>query len=168
MKSFLYRLFILFFYFSFLITNCQGKSETPKPSNSNLNPKTIFEFCESFALKYTQTHSYIYKEKSSVTVRKNFIERGLNKLSDFVSPKGSRFTDGYDCLFQAEDTAGVFHNFYVGLFLAETYDFAKYTIGETKIGSLIPIEYIISPLNKTQGYGVFKFLKIKEYYYERK
>lgn len=151
---------LFYFCFSFLIINCQSQSETV----NNKPTKTVSEFCQSFVIKYAETHSYIYQQQSVKIQRKNFLERQLNKLSDIVSPKGSSFTDGYDCLFQVEDTAGDFYNISVGLFLAETYDFAKYTItdnsgGKIQTGSLVPIEYIISQSTKKQGYGVFKFLR---------
>ena len=147
----------LFFCFLPLVVNCQQNTE-PK---ANLdNNKTVLEYCESFALKYAESNSYIYQEKSVSVKRKNSAERVLNKISNFVSPRDSRFTDGYDCLFQIKDDRGDFYNISVGLFLATSYEFAEYTIeGQSKAGYIIPIEYIRSATTKKEGYGVFKFLK---------
>lgn len=148
--------FGLFFCSLLLLTNCQSQSEPKAHLDSN---KTVLEYCKSFALKYSETYSYIYTKESVSIKRKGLLERTLNKLSDAVSPKGSSFTDGYDCLFQVEDSSGEFYNISVGLFLAETYEFAQYTIGQTETGRIIPIEYVISKDSQKTGYGVFKFLK---------
>ena len=146
---------VLIVFSSLFVINCQTKANESAVLGNN---KTLSEYCRSFALKYSDNHSYTYKEQSIFVERKNLLDRTLNQVYNVFLPKGSKFITGYDCLFQVEDnTEGGFYDISVGLFLVETQEFAQHTTEGQEEGQIIPIEYIRDKSN--QGYGVFKFLK---------
>ncbi len=68
----------------------------------------------------------------------------------------SVFTVGCDCRFRARDLERRVHDVSVGLFLAETLSFVKYT--QWKGLQIIPIEFVGDERNNRAGYGVFKYL----------
>ena len=120
--------------------------------------KSPLEYCKSFAIEYANNNSYTYQEHSASIKKKNILEQTLNYFFNAFQPEGSKFIEGYDCQFQViNDKESTSHNISIGLFLVETYAFAWHTKEEK--WRIIPIEYVVDPLNKKEGYAVFKFLK---------
>ena len=107
----------------------------------------VVRYCEDFALAYCDLDGLEYEEGSA----------SAKKLSDLggwvqnvVQPKGSWFTAGYGCRFEAGD-----RGFWVHVLLAETRGFAEHTQWEGL--QILPIRRVAS--GGREGYGVFKYLR---------
>ena len=139
----------------FLMCCCAGGKDSENASTKKLESAVRpFDYCKSFSIKYAENKDSVLLEDSIKIKQKSVIYKWLSNL---FQPPGSRFTAGYDCRFQIRDREELIHNVSVGLFLTETFHFAKHTQWERL--QIIPIEYVADKVNETQGYGVFKYLK---------
>lgn len=115
---------------------------------------SVVRYCEKFAEAYLASNATGYTGLSVRTEKKRDI---MMRLSNVFQPSDSRFTAGYDCRFTARGGEGQVRTVSVGLFLAETLEFAHYT--KWKDLQMIPVEHVVDATRGRAGYGVFKYLK---------
>ena len=137
--------------------------EKSPPASSAKEPRdlqkggTPLEYCQKFAKAYAESLSFSLKVGSVAVAGESLKDKVTKWASNFFQPDGSKFIAGYKCSFRTtkgekSKKSKVFSTY---LFLVESYSFAKHTITTEE---LIPIEYIVDPVNKKEGYAVFKFL----------
>lgn len=107
----------------------------------------VVRYCEDFARAYCDLNELEYEEGSASS--KKLSDLG-GWVQNVVQPKGSRFTAGYGCRFEAGD-----RRFSVHVLLAETRGFAEHTQWEGL--QVVPIRRVAS--RGREGYGVFKYLR---------
>lgn len=74
-----------------------------------------------------------------------------------VPPPGSRFTAGFRCRFRTGGGQGQAHDVSVGIYLAQTLDFAEHTEWEDL--RIAPVKHVVDEVHDRTGYGVFQYLK---------
>ena len=106
----------------------------------------VVRYCEDFARAYSGISELEYQVGSATTRKLSDIGKWVQNVAQ---PKGSRFTAGYGCRFEAGD-----RRFSVRVLLAETRGFAEHTQWEKL--QVVPIRRVAS--HGRQGYAVFKYL----------
>ena len=116
-------------------------------------PEAVSSYCARYAHAYAATHRVDLA--GEVRVRK--APAILRRLSNVFQPAGSRFVSGYRCRFATAASGGDNRSVSVGLYVAETREFAEYT--QWKGLQTIPIARVEDERNGRTGYGVFKYLR---------
>lgn len=116
-------------------------------------PEAVSSYCARFARAYAATHRVDLA--GEVRVRK--APAIMRRLSNVFQPAGSRFVSGYRCRFATAASGGEHRSVSVGLYVAETREFAEYT--QWKGLQTIPIARVEDERNGRTGYGVFKYLR---------